>query len=412
MERALYILSIIFLLGSCSTSSSHSEEGHHGHDHGAHEEGDKNSVSLTKAQEEVIGLQLGKLEKRNMGNSIVTTGELSVPPQNVAKVSAPIPGRIADIFVVEGEVVAKGQKLAYITDPGIIEIQEEYLEMYHNQVFLEQEYNRKKTLLEKGATSEKEWQKSQSAYQALKGKLLAHEANMRLIGINPESVKENKIVQGITLVAPICGSITQIEAAIGAYSEANSTLFELLDNKHLHADLRVFEKDIYAVQEGQIASFHVQGIKDKTFQAKIFSVGKKFEDDPKTIHLHAEIINKTEELIAGSYIQGKIEIDSVLTDVISNHGVVSNGDKHFIFVLAKKDEHNHVYHDGEKHEGHDHGKEEKNTYQKVEVVLGQTWDNLMEVKLLKPLARDVKIVTYGAYYLEAEIGKSETEHTH
>ena len=401
------------LIVSCANKGGQGEEGHT-----HHEEEDKSIVQISEQQAQAIELTTRKISKRNIGRYIVTTGELAVPPQNIAKVSTPISGRISRIKVIEGDVVKKGQVLAILTDPAIIAFQEDYLKLYHEFNYLKQDRERKKLLLEKNAISEKKVQELEGKYRAVEGSLLAKEANLKLIGVNIETLQQNTIVPSISIIAPINGSVTHVDATMGAYHEVNNTLFELLDNDELHADLRVFEKDIYAVKKGQKVRFTVQGMEDKEFSAEIFSVGKKFESDPKAIHLHAEINNKTKDLIAGSYIQGRIEIDSILTNAVSSNAIVNVEGRSYVFMKVKTDnqDHNHEYnhlHENEKDHAHNSAHEhDKLSFKKVEVIIGEKFNNYVAIKFVDMIPNNAIFVQSGAYYLEAEIGKSETEHTH
>ena len=77
------------------------------------------------------------------------------------------------------------------------------------------------------------------------------------------------------------------------YTLAENNLFTIIDNDHIHIDLRVYEKDIQRVEIGQEVDFSITSRKDSLYRGRIFSVGKSFEDDPKAVLVHAEIDNPT-----------------------------------------------------------------------------------------------------------------------
>jgi len=108
------------------------------------------------------------------------------------------------------------------------------------------------------------------------------------------------------LRSPIEGFVQKVEVKIGQYVEPQTELFEIVNTHHVHADLMVFEKDVYSVKKGQKVRFTVQSIADTELTAEIYSVGKTFEDNPKAVHIHAEIENKKGNLIPGMYIQKEI----------------------------------------------------------------------------------------------------------
>jgi cobalt-zinc-cadmium efflux system membrane fusion protein len=51
-------------------------------------------------------------------------------------------------------------------------------------------------------------------------------------------------------------------------------------------------------------------------------------------------------------------------------------------------------------------------FELVELITGVSNGGYIEVKLLTPIAKDAQIVENGAYFLLAELKKSEAEHNH
>src|SRR5690606_7739128 len=115
-----------------------------------------------------------------------------------------------------------------------------------------------------------------------------------------------------------------------------NVLFEIINTHHIHADLMVFEKDVYQIKEGQRVRFNVENLPDTELFAEIYSVGKKFEQDPKAVHVHAEIMNKTGRLIPGMYIKGEILTDSTESYALPEEAITRVGDRHFAFMAEKE----------------------------------------------------------------------------
>ena len=80
------------------------------------------------------------------------------------------------------------------------------------------------------------------------------------------------IYQRVALRSPIQGSVEKVEVKTGQYVEPQTDLMEIVDTHHVHADLMVFEKDVYKVKEGQTVRFNVQSIPGKELTAEIYSV--------------------------------------------------------------------------------------------------------------------------------------------
>ena len=88
----------------------------------------KDEVSLTKDQYNVAGIQLGKVEMRNLSNLIKASGKLDLPPESMVSVSAPLGGYVKSAGLLLGQIVRKGEVVAVIENPHFIDIQQEYLE--------------------------------------------------------------------------------------------------------------------------------------------------------------------------------------------------------------------------------------------------------------------------------------------
>src|SRR5699024_3823060 len=123
-----------------------------------------------------------------------------------------------------------------------------------------------------------------------------------------------------------------VNIRMGEYVTPGDILFEVVDNSHIHADLMVFEKDIGKVDEGQKVYFTVSNAPRRKYTATIYAVGKTFEEDPKAVHVHAEIEGSTEGLIPGMYIGGRIAVSNVSTAALPEAAIVGEGEESYIFV--------------------------------------------------------------------------------
>ena len=69
-------------------------------------------------------------------------------------------GYIKKTPLLIGDVVKKGQLLVTIENPDFITLQQEYMEVKQQLVYLASEYDRQKTMREENITSQKSFSKS------------------------------------------------------------------------------------------------------------------------------------------------------------------------------------------------------------------------------------------------------------
>ena len=138
-------LLLLIVLASCSEKASQSKDNNKKKE--AKQEERINIVSLQQKQLKVMDIKIGTTKLVNLGATLKVNGQLELPPQRKASVSAIVGGRVQSVAVIEGDYVTKGQVLARLNNPEFITMQRDYLSAKSNLSFLEKNYLRKKPCL-------------------------------------------------------------------------------------------------------------------------------------------------------------------------------------------------------------------------------------------------------------------------
>ena len=117
----LFITACLFIV-SCGNSVN-KEEGKELEEEHAEE------VHFSKQQFQSLGMKVDTLPLRNISSYVDANGQLEVPPQNEAAVTAIIGANIISIKVIEGDKIKKGQVLAYLNHPDLIKLQTDYINL-------------------------------------------------------------------------------------------------------------------------------------------------------------------------------------------------------------------------------------------------------------------------------------------
>ncbi|MEO5675414.1 MAG: efflux RND transporter periplasmic adaptor subunit [Chitinophagales bacterium] len=368
-------------------------------------------IILTQLQFKSAGIELGKMEYRNLSTSVKTMGRLSLPPQNKASVSAPFGGIVKEIKVSTGQLVSKGTLLALIENPDIIQLQQDYLENASHLGFTGADYERQKTLQKDNITSQKQFQQTEADYNAMVAKDHALKAKLQLLNINTEQLKNGKIISHLTITSPISGYVQKIMTNIGTFAEPNTMLFEIINNKDLHIDLQLFEKDVRKISIGQKVSFTFTNSVDEKQQylATVFAIDKEFDIHTQAIIAHAKIQNPNGIMLPGMYVEARIIINNDSTLSIPDEAVVSQGDEHIIFIADHT--HPQVPHDHNIDEGKEVKEElgDENTFRKIAVTVGASDMGFTAITLSEDVEDDARVVIKGAYALLSEMNKGTEE---
>lgn len=390
--NTLTILILLFLsIASCKKQSD-KEEGKNQKDK---QEESNNKIELSKEQLEVTGIELGKPEMRNLQGMISCNGTLELPPQNKAAISSFTGGMVSRIFVIQGTEVKKYETLALIENPEIIKMQENYLQAWGKLQYAQKEYERQKTLSDEKVVAIKKFQMAETEYLNQKAVTNSLEGQLRLLHINPSEVRKGKFSSSVPLKTPIGGFINKINISTGAYVEPATELFSVVDNHHVHIDLHVFEKDAEKIKVDQKVLFGFSEKGEKPYQAEVFAVGKAYDEQTRSISVHAEIRkNKDHSLMPGMFVHARIITDSIHSKTIPDEAIVTKGEINFVYALTDTIA-------------------EKDTmfiFEKYAVKTGMADNGFSEFEFIDKPDKAFSLVTKGAYYLKSiEIRQQEGE---
>ncbi len=394
----------LFLLVSCNknTAETATEEEHHD---------ESGVVELTPLQIKSSQIVFGNFEKKNLSEVITANGYTKLPPQNQADVSVFLGGIIKTIAVIEGQYVKKGQTLATFQSMEFNNIRlekakltEELQQAKVSKDFLELEFARQKELSDENVTAKKTFQKTNTELESIKNKIKNTENQLVILDQNL-SLGGNDNASVLTISAPISGYITEVKVKIGSSVSANNTLFSIVDNSKMHVDLLVYEKDLFRIKVGQSVRFVLTNQGNQEIIGTIFSIGKAFQNESKSVAVHADINNQNANLISGMYVNALIDIGKNDVNTLPIDAIAQSGGKDYIFIQEPENEAEHSKKEGEKE--HEEKKDEGGHFKRIEVKKGTIQLGFVQVTPLQEIPIGAKIVTKGAYYLQSTMANAE-----
>lgn len=371
------------------------------------EEAEPTIASLTAEQIKTVDIQYGTIEQKQLTATLKANGALRVPNNNKANVTSLYGGVVKSINVQLGDFVKKGQVIATIANPQFIQLQEEYLSTSSKIIFAEQEVARQKELNEGNAGALKNYQSANAELKSMRTRRASLQQQIQLMGINPNSLNNGNLRSALSVTSPINGTISNVFSKIGSYVDVSSPVAEIVDNSQLHLDLNVFEKDLPMLKVGQIIHFTLTNNAVNEYDSKIYSIGTSFENDSKSIPVHATVTGNKSGLIDGMNITAIVSLNNVTTNAVPNDAIVSAEGKDYIFVVTNKQAEEEKPEEGEmEKEAEKKGKEQeaKNTnFEKIEVVKGVSNMGYTAITLVKDIPTNAKIVTKGAFFVNAKL---------
>jgi cobalt-zinc-cadmium efflux system membrane fusion protein len=288
---------------------------------------------LSPQQVKALGLELGSLSEQQMGLSVFANGIIEVPPQNKSYIAMPFGGYIKEIKVLDGMLVKKGQVLLVVEHPDIIQLQQEYLELQGQMDYLSADYERQKQLYEKEAGSAKSFQQAKSAYMVNKAKLSGLAVQLEMANVNMATLQKGTIERTQRIRSPFSGVITKVTANVGAFAEPKDNLLEIIDLKHAHAELTVYEKYLSFLQKDQVVKLQFVDV-NQTASAKIYLIGREISKE-RTVKVHCHFDQLPSDITPGAYLKAEIRSDNQSQYTLPEEAVVQQDGKDVVFILQE-----------------------------------------------------------------------------
>lgn len=405
--QALCIAMLAAALSSCGSKEKTAEQTTAAAD-STHNE-NENSVEITQAQYQTIGVELGSPELKGLSALLKVSGYIDVPPQNLVSVTTQMGGIIKSTPLLQGSRVSKGQVIAVLQNQEYVQMQQDYLESKSALELSDSEYKRQQTLATQNVNAQKTVQQAKANYQSALARENALKQRLQLINISAASLTAGNIRSQINIYAPISGYVTKVNVNTGKFVNPNDVMFEIVNGSNLHVELNVFEKDAAKVKPGQKVRFTMTN--DTTEQKAVVQlVGGEINTD-KTVTVHA-IAQGSKSFIPGTYLKAFIEAGSSQVMALPVGAVVDFEGKKYIFIAEEpKKDPAHKHKDGES-EAESEKAGESHHFIMTEITTGISDGGYIEVQLPKGVDVTGKVVLKGAYDLLSKLKNSEESEGH
>jgi len=325
--KLLYIFICLIVIIGCK--SNNEEE-----THSEHEVLPPNVIEFSAEQYKYAAIVLDSIDNMQISKTVTINGIITVPPQSYATVCATYGGYIKSSTLMQGSYVSKGQTLATIENTEFVDLQQNYLETKSKLTYAEIEFNRQKDLNTNNVNSVKTLQQAELEYNTLKAQLNGLIQKLAILDLNYEKLTVENIKSVLPLISPISGYIKLVNINVGKNVSATDILFEIVNTENLTLELNVFEKDLMNIKEGQNLIFSIPNQPETIYNATVLQVGKTLDAD-KTAKVYATIEKSENKLIAGMYVNAKIEILNSESLCLPSEAIVQFEEKYYIFAFKE-----------------------------------------------------------------------------
>ncbi|GER60068.1 hemolysin D [Patiriisocius marinus] len=342
---------------------------------------DTDIITITENQFSAGNMEVGKVTTQPFNTIVKANGMFAVPPENQADVSAYFAGYVKNISLLPGDPVKKGQTLFTIENPEYVQVQQDFLEAKGRLSYLKSDYERQKELMADNVTSKKNFLKAESEYTVTMAQYQSLKKKLSLMNINPNTLSGENIRSVISVLSPLSGYATTINATKGMYLNPSDVAVTVTNTDDLHIELKIFEKDLPMVKEGQFINVRLQNDMNKVYQGKVHLVNKAINAQDRTVAIHGDLVNESDvKLFApGMYIEGEILTTTSEHPALPVEAVANIDNDYFVLV-----------------------KENGTTFKRVLVKVGAANNGFIQIINANDFKPDTEFLTKGTFNLITE----------
>lgn len=208
-----------------------------------------------------------------------------------------------------GQEVRRGEKLATLYSPDLVNAQKELLE------------------------TAKIKDRQPALYQASKEKL-------KLWKISDEQISriENsgRVQTQFEVYADVAGVVIARNVAVGDFVSRGTALFEIVELSSVWVILDAYESDLGAIRKGDDLSFQVSAYPGREFKAKVSYIDPVLNPDTRTVGIRAEAVNRNFELKPEMFVSATISTSQSAQSglMVPKTAILWTGPRSVVYVQA------------------------------------------------------------------------------
>lgn len=396
MIVVLILITVLVSLAIWLSSKKTESEGR-GYDEGNAEQSDKDSSEEGHAEEGEIQLTSQQMVEQGLKVAVASTGlveklttlpgKLVVNTDQQAQISPNFSGYVEQVNVALGQSVQKGQTLAVLILPELIDQQANLRMAQANLDLARKDYQREQQLWSQGISAKQDYQRAENAYRQAQITVQSSQARLNALGASGNN-------NGRFLIkAPISGVISQKDIVVGENVQLADQLFVIENLKDLWLEFNLPNTSNIHLQAGQILNFKTNG-SDQNYQAKVQTLNSQADLQTGRLQVRAKVTTQADVL------RPNVLVNVFVTDAqaktalrVQKKALQQVEGKPVVFVIESEEK------------GLVHLKA-----QPIEVGVSSQDGQWLEV--ISGLTEGQKYIADGSFLLKSELEKDEAGHGH
>src|SRR5436309_8232278 len=275
-------------------------------------------VQLSPERMQSIGVRMGRVERKMVGDEIRATGNVAIDETKLAYVQVRYSGYIQKVFAdATYQYLRKGQPLFTIYSPDLAATEREYLVAKQNQQRVA------------GSTVPGVAESAASLLDAAAERL-------KQWGVPPREIarleSSGQVQQELQVDSPVSGYITERNALPNLTVQPETRLYSVADLSTVWIFAEVFQNDLGRIKVGDRASLTVDTYPGRNFEGRVNFIYPQVDMTTRTVRVRLVFPNPGLKLTPGMFVNVRLEIPLGRQLVIPASGVFHSGTRAIAFV--------------------------------------------------------------------------------
>jgi len=275
-------------------------------------------VQISPERMQSIGVRMGRVERKMVGDQIRATGNVAVDETKLAYVQVRYSGYIQRVFAdATYQYLRKGQPLFTIYSSDLAATEREYLVAKQNQQRVA------------GSTvpgvAESATSLLDAASQRLKQWGVASREIARL-----EST--GQVQEELQVDSPVSGYITERNALPNLTVQPETRLYSVADLSTVWIFAEVFQNDLGRIKVGDRATLTVDTYPGRNFEGRVNFIYPQVDMTTRTARVRLIFPNPGLKLTPGMFVNAVLQVRAGTQLVIPTSGVLQSGARQVVFV--------------------------------------------------------------------------------
>ena len=238
--------------------------------------------------------------------SIKVTSTGYVVPQTRADVGAKVPGRVAKVFVKEGQVVEAGAVLAELESADVLSaiaaaesrvgtLQAQVGVALANLNEIKVQVERERRLVDKGASPAATLENLVARQKALQASVGAAQAAVRAAQMEVATLRVN--LRDLTVLASISGTVIAKPAEVGELVGAATPVARIADFTSMVVESDVTEARLHMIKEGSPCEVVLDAYPTKRYRGEAVEIGKSVDRAKATVVVKVKFLDPMEGVL-------------------------------------------------------------------------------------------------------------------